>query len=64
MRGPCPEKTPLKRNFTFFDVISKENVKIDIPAFADFNSSIDPQWIGDKGRELYMARFESRVQKN
>ncbi len=58
-----PGENPIKKEFYIFDVISKENVKIDIPAFADFNSSIDPQWIGDKGRELYLARFERGYKK-
>ena len=50
-----PGENPITTEYYVFDVEEKSKVKIDLPPFADFTSSISPTWLNND--ELYLARF-------
>jgi len=54
---PLPGENPITTEYYVFDVEEKTKVKIDLPPFADFTSSIYPTWF-ENNKELYFARFQ------
>lgn len=51
-----PGEDPITTEYYIFDIEKKSNVRVDVPPFADFLSSVFPNWFEDN-RELYFARF-------
>ncbi|MDX1284874.1 MAG: DPP IV N-terminal domain-containing protein, partial [Draconibacterium sp.] len=51
-----PGEDPITSEYYVFDVEQKAKVKIDLPPFADFTSSIFPTWF-ENNEELYFSRF-------
>ena len=58
-----PGEEAIKTRYLVFDVNSRQRVRVKVPPFADFTSSIFPQWIGEKSKELYFARFQRGYKK-
>ncbi len=51
-----PGEDPITTEYYIFDVEKKSKIRIDVPPFADFLSSVFPNWLNDN-REMYFARF-------
>ena len=52
-----PGEDPITTEYYIFDVEKKSKVRVDIPPFADFLSSVFPNWF-ENSNELYFARFQ------
>jgi len=53
---PLPGEEAKKYEFFVFDAEEKTKIKIDIPPYATFLSSVWPQWT-ENGENIYLARF-------
>ncbi len=51
-----PGEDPITTEYYIFDVEKKSKVRVDVDPFADFSSSVFPNWF-QNNEEMYFARF-------
>lgn len=52
-----PGENPITTEYYIFDVAQKSKSRVDVDPFADFTSSVFPNWF-ENNNEMYFARFQ------